>query len=97
MQAGDLPEVITVDGKHDRQGEQLGLAEQRPEEQLPIVNPFLVNNAQTDDRTRQRQEILEVDWDLDLGRFEFFEEGFDTRVVILGRVQSIDDRPVPFV
>src|SRR5512145_2486154 len=96
-QADDLPEMVSVNRKCDCHGEEPGLLEKCPEKQLPVVDAFLVEDAQTNDRTRECQQILEIERRSESERFEFFQECFDAGIVILWRVQCVDDRLVSFM
>ena len=47
-QAG-LAEVVAVDGERDGQGHEGGTAEERPEQQTPVMKAFATEDAEADD------------------------------------------------
>ena len=47
----DLTEVVTVDGKRNRQWKEPRAPPLRPQQELPIVNTLLANDAQLVDGT----------------------------------------------
>jgi hypothetical protein len=42
MQFADFTEVVAIDGKGNGQWEQLGAAEKRPEQELPILHSLMI-------------------------------------------------------
>ena len=49
QQIADFAEMETVNRKYDRQWEQTRAVKKRPEEQIPVVCPFLVDDTQVVD------------------------------------------------
>ena len=78
MQVTNLAEVIAVDGEGNRQREQPGAAEERPEEKFPVADAFFVDDSKLDNRAEEGQDVFEIKADLDLGDFVFLQEGLDT-------------------
>ena len=58
MQLGHLAEMKAVDGQRDRQREQPGTPEQRPEKEPPVVDAFDAPDAQLVNGAPQGQDVL---------------------------------------
>ena len=58
MQFADFAEMVTVNSQGYGHWEQIGPAKERPEQELPIMDPFPTDDAQAVDRTKEGQNIL---------------------------------------
>ena len=55
----DRAEVIAVNRQRHRQGDEFGTMQQRPEKQIPVLDPLFADKAQPVDRAEERQQLLE--------------------------------------
>jgi hypothetical protein len=49
-----------MDGQGDGQGQEFGTAAQGPDHQIPVLNSFLAENADSDGCAEKCQETLEI-------------------------------------
>ena len=91
MQFADFAEMVTVNGQGHGQRKQSRPTKERPEQELPIMDPFLTDDPQAKDRTKEGQNILHLHGGSNFGRFVLLQKGFDSPIVMLRRVNVLQD------
>ena len=53
----DLPKMVATDREHDGLGKKPGTPELGPEQELPVVKPFLAHKAEPIERPQEREDV----------------------------------------
>ena len=64
--------MVAVDCKGNGQGQQPGLAEYRPKQQVPVQKTFFAQNAEPDAGAHQREKALPVQRQGKFGNADLF-------------------------
>ena len=86
MQCSHLPEVIAGDREGDSQGEQTWMAEQRPEEEMPVLYPFHTDDAQSVNGSPESQKVLRFNGGSNHRRFILAQKSHHPCIVELWRI-----------
>jgi hypothetical protein len=83
MQFAYFAEMVAVNDQSNGQREQIRPAKERPQQELPIMDPFLANNTQAVDRAKEGQNVLELQAGPNFWRFVLSQDGLDPLAVML--------------
>ena len=82
-----------VDRQRDRVRKKLGFSEKRPDNELPVMDPFFSDDAEAEDRLDPGFEMAEsIAGSPYPNGTVLFQKFFYPRIVLLRRINSIEDR-----
>ena len=84
LQFADFAKMMAIDGKCNGQREHFRSPEKSPEHDFPILASLLPENTQTDARTKNSQQALQIQGGCDLWRLILPKEGHRTFIILLG-------------
>lgn len=74
---------MAVDCQRYCQWQQLRAAKKGPQQEAPVLKSFFTKHTQADVGTKNCQEALKLQWELDLWSFVLSQESLNTLIVIL--------------
>jgi len=77
--------------KGDGQWHQPGLAEEGPDQQMPVMDTFFSQNTEPEAGPEEREDPLDIHGYGNIRGFKFFQEIPDPPVEVIGRIDMFHD------